>query len=490
MHSEARNLHLDLMVRSPVLPANLLRAVHTAASATQDITILTVLAGRDDLPDDILAELVTHTDPKVAAAIQARPQRPDQYVTATPEARHGVLAKAIGRYGTPPAAAFAAGVAAYTAKPSRVLFQVLWHRPATWFTPEQAAAVVAGFEMFRQSRNDGLFNMVARCGPDNAAKLLTTVDDERILDKLLGFPVPVDAVVAMATRLLRTPDRRASVSALLTGALGTLGPQDRRTVADAVLPVALEVGDKRAADVLRKAETYYQLTPGSWDTTPQTPPVSPHTTGDDDAVAAMATSPDPAVLATVLATMVTAGRIYDDAAGRLLRNPALPVDLRHDTLRFITTSKTVHRRLRDLDVIRMFPGDDVARELWTRAFPASVLARHGWAPFGGQDCAAQVIATWPTEAHQGSEQFTAAADAGLTRENLLDLPMPALRAIARPDAQAQTSGRALVCDQLARLLADRLGDDPQAWSTYMSLVDTYTGPLRGLFDTVTALSAH
>lgn len=353
-----------LLARCPLLPESALRAAYARAAEAGDNSQLADLASRHDLPADILAILAGNHDPKVAAALKARPARPDLPATHVPETRATVLARALGsRSATPSAEAFADAVSAFMATHSQVLLAALWHRPAAWFTPQQAAALLK-----RLDASPNLFDrellphdLVARLGPQLRDELLP-----RLVNPLL---------------------------AKILCSFGENGP-NRWDLTPASPPSASAGFESATEETIESASA----------------------------------SRDPRVLKEVVAHLQTPARpkVPIGALTTLLRNRALDHDDRLALVRAVAGMRALEKQAAGrIDVVTLYADEPDTVAAWCDAVPEYVLPRHGWVPFGGAVNAPRLLTGW-IERRSAVAIVAAAMGTALSDDDLRRMPAPVI----------------------------------------------------------------
>lgn len=497
-------LYSTLLAGTPVLPAAVLRAALADAQTNRDHDLLADLAGRGDLPDDVRDALEFVGHPSVVAARRARPEVPGAESARAPERRSSVLAKAVGRYGTPDAAAFADAIACYVDKPTATLFKVLWPRPAHWYTPEQAAALVIGLDRsdnLRDSR-EAAQAMIARLGPDLGSRVVDRVDSPVLLAWLTDFDLGDDTLVAALARIVADKNARHMFDLVsLTWRVFARISLPRQPMAIADLAAAARTQGPERVEVVRRATQRGGTPPKplAWDTRSAEPPrvATDLASAPELTVRTAAASADPGILAQVVDRVIAEfGRpdVTDHIVQALVRNPALGTGDLHRLMRAMRELSPIQLLMsntRQVDATLLHPGDEVVADTWTHLFAWELLKSRGWEPFGGPTTAGTWVRRWEDDLRAGRRReevigmIRSAAALGLSDTDTASL---------RPDTLNRVMGRsdkggAVLADQVARILADHLGDDPQMWATFHMLTPTFEGSLADLLTTAKAVTA-
>lgn len=497
----AHSAYVLLVTNSPALPEAALRAAYQSSIDTSDTQLLRTLAGRPDTPADVIDALHTSRLAPVQAALRSRVATPGAKA-ATPapgtERRTAVLAAALAS-ASPSPAVYAEAIAAYCEKPTQALRQHVGEFATDYFTPDQAYRTLVHLRSPSGVRR--VRGLVARLGPQRAEALLQEPTAFWATDYVLRHHFPTDATL----RILRAAAHRAKEVVALGGApdhfvwalQAALEIRPRAERHDIIAQISKHV-DRRAVSLrgaMRLVESTADVLPArgplDWDARPTRTPASPADLSELGwrGRAALAASPDPQTLHTLVALTLAPGSLSDLALFTqvALRNRALSTEDRHAILRTFQEEWNAEERaeasfddyLADVDLIAAFPDDPVTVQAWAALFPVQVLARHGWGPFGGSAAAPAVIAEW--QAHPGgrTKRLRALAETSLTRDQLRAIRMEFLPIILK-SAQA--------CDLLSAVLADALGPDRAAWDTYANLASHLDVTLGELLDVCTGIA--
>lgn len=491
----ASTLYSALLAGSPVLPAQVLRAAHAVATPAH----LAVLAGRDDLPSDLAQVLSQERNPGVSAAFRARATRPGASTARVPETRASVLASALGsEWRTPAPEALHDAIAAYMAKPTATLARALWKRPASWFTPQQALALLLGAESWIDMSSPAnlarMRELTARLGPQLAGQALASMTTPDAAAILLGFDVPVADVARCVRRILQAENNPDLWRAAIRAAFVHRDAAGREELLHLVL-AAGPLRDERSTRLLEQAVA--QRTGQGlrlWNMRPADPPAL---TGPDADLAsasvaslqALACDLDPAV--QMLVVDAAKRRSLSAAAQvmqHLLRNPTLGEYPLWAVLDYLASKggewEYALSHVFTVDMIALHPDRTRACRRWALLAPCDTLRRHGWAPFGGPDKAARLLHHW-VEAYPKLYRdplLAAAVSAGLTTSQLLAMRMPVLQELLLCKSAHLIAGR------VAFVIAENLGQDADLWAAFSALAETFPGTLTELLEATTALT--
>lgn len=471
----ASELAVSLLGACPVVPAPLLRRVHEVAAGRGDLAVLRRLARRGDLPEDVEVALAGLGDAQVAGALADR--RPEGAVVG--ERRHGVLARLVSTSGTPDPVAFAAAVEELVARPSRTLFEALKRHPASWFTAQQAAAMVVVHDRVGGPFT-GVWSFVDRIGPDLLGQVARVVRRWSTVDALAVHGMSDEQRLELLVDLVRCGVDEDVLAAWVRSMQRYAVDPDglRERLLGFVAEHRPEVLGAVSVQVRRRS-----VRVRSWDLSAADPPVGVACTlpvllrlacGDDPVGVDQAVS--------ALASWSGDRGAVEAVSCAVLRNPASGKGTVVRLIELLERKAWASDALREMDVIAVWEHDvDVARA-WAKVAREQTLRKYGWGPFGGQHLAAELLTGWVGSATP--DLLVAVVHAGLTEQNLRDLPVPVLAAFTAVPVAAGP-----VLDRVARLLSDRVGSGVDAWAVLEALEDGFTGTFGELCDIAAAVAA-
>lgn len=506
------------------------RAAWTFACNTGDLALQARLAARLDAPTDLLARFAAIEAAPVRIAFLARADLSTELglsVLAT-ESRPRVLRDAARQSHWAPALHDAIA-RVFLQRPSLKLATALAEQDARTMPPHLAEAIIARYDQVSPGQliPEEIHGAAWALGRDRAEDLLTRVTHPQVMAALMPFDVDDDLVIDAVNRAREQMERRrdennwrrSTSSKAAREDLEVAQEQCRDLAAQALrgrrdnTPVLLALGPllrtlpESYAAPLREAtrRVARPRRPMSWghrgavpgwvvpaEQLPQ-PGGNPASDAPRLRLAQLASSSSPEIVAVVIRRVIdSAPRVrvpsqWDTTLAALLVNPNVPADARAELVGLVRDAGVHGPDVADVDVIGRFPTDTDAHDLWMRLFPDRVLARHGWAPFGGVEQAAASISQWVSEPGPAGVGVAVRAGlaAGVPAEHLGTLPASVI-----PFA---LTGAGASCPVVAQALVERvssgLGNEPGAWAMLYALLGEFTGTVDELLTTCHAAAA-
>lgn len=448
---------------------------------------------------DQVAAVADTLDPEALAAFVSRKELEDRHLTAVAAAvKTGEWPLILERVHDIPAPLAQAAWNATKALPVVVkLGRTALHR----LLPEQALAVLA-----KLPGHDDPYSMrdaLRAFGRDWAHQVLEQNPVNAFaLEYIAGYDVDVDRLVQAATRVL-DPAAGSDYDALRSPQSVSVGTRqstvDTATRRLSELAASLGSGRQQAASVrallddwadlaasanadanlvrlIRGAATSapLQALPSAGAPVAPTGPQKPRHPSRRDAFAS-----DPQVLTSTAELILTGtSPSFDSVASLLLRNPRLPVAMRHRLLDEVVRLSD-HTSLPMISALRidgLYPTDERVQDAWVQAFPDVVLSRRGWDAFGGQSSIPTLLSRWTAYARSADTVAAAKGVAALQAALQVGVPDTALTMISaqlvfNPAGQSWTADdRRLLAEQVLRVLSSRLGAVSSHWVSFWELL--------------------
>ena len=512
-----KQLFQAMFYDTPVVPAEVHRAAWRYTQTERAIDLAKMLVARLDAPADLVAEYAALTAPELRNVYLARPEvGEDQVASAIAgERRASVLLDALNRNGHVPEVV-AEAVTAFLEKPTKTLVDRMRELPEAQRTPRLADAVLTVYSARDVTEAaPGLTPMLGHLGRDRARAWLPRLENPTLVAQLICYDVGDDLAGQTAVRVLTqmlapgnpfNSHHRSWLALDLTRAAlaGRRSDDGLRARLLEVLGHAADTDLSAAIATVvnqNRPEPHTPWPDGAGDETRTEAPTGPGrapgtavaavASADPSALVELAHSSDPAVVASVadrLPGINPNDTGWSRIAGALLGNPALTVADRHRIMRAVRMA--VEPRLGHLDAISLFRGDDLVRETWCAQFPHQVLSQHGWEPFGGVAQSARLVPEWAAKRNDTrfAVAVTHALQAGVPDEVVLTVPMEMILALWTTPG-GRTKAAPLMARVATRHIADRLGDQADAWALFNRLQGAFTGTLGELLNTCCAAAA-